>query len=158
HKYNPKSSSHTLVFDDSISKNDSSKELNVKSSSPTLTPFGESDFFLDEIKDFLNDDSIPTEIENNVYDPEGDILFLEKLLNEDPFQLPPMDLKLAKESKEKSCIEEPPELKLKELPSHLKYAFLDESNKLPAIIAKNLKVDEKEAIINVLKSHKWAIA
>nr|GFA50643.1 reverse transcriptase domain-containing protein [Tanacetum cinerariifolium] len=33
-----------------------------------------------------------------------------------------------------------------------------DSNKLPIIIAKNLKVDEREALINVLKSHKWAIA
>nr|GEX69817.1 reverse transcriptase domain-containing protein [Tanacetum cinerariifolium] len=84
-QYNPKSSSPTLVSDDSISKNDVSKEPIVKSSSPTLTPFGESDFFLEEIKDFLNDDSIPIGIENSVYDPEGDILFLERLLNEDPF-------------------------------------------------------------------------
>nr|GEV05517.1 reverse transcriptase domain-containing protein [Tanacetum cinerariifolium] len=116
----------------------------VKSSSPTLTPFGESDFFLEEIEDFLNDDSIPTRIENSFYNLEGDILFLEKLLNEDPFQLPPMNLKLAEETKAKSSIEEPPELKLKELPSHLKYAFLEESNKLPVIIAKDLKDVKKE--------------
>nr|GFD59576.1 reverse transcriptase domain-containing protein [Tanacetum cinerariifolium] len=82
----------------------------------TLTPFGESDFFLEEIEDFLNDESIPTGIDNSVYDPEGDILFLEKLLNEDPFQLPPMDLKLAEETKAKASVEEPPELELKELP------------------------------------------
>nr|GEX59647.1 reverse transcriptase domain-containing protein [Tanacetum cinerariifolium] len=118
-QYNPKSSSPNLVFDDLISKSDSSKVPIVKSSSPTLTSFGESDFFLEEIKDFLNDDSIPTGIENSVYDPEGDILFLKKLLNEDPFQLPPMDLKEAEELKEKSFVEEPPELELKELPSHL---------------------------------------
>nr|GFC41338.1 integrase, catalytic core [Tanacetum cinerariifolium] len=62
--------------------------------------------------------------------------------------------KLAKESKENSSIEEPPELELKELPSHIEYAFLGDSNKLPVIIAKNLKVDEKEALLNVLKSHK----
>nr|GEU37849.1 reverse transcriptase domain-containing protein [Tanacetum cinerariifolium] len=120
--------------------------------------FGESDFFLEEIEDFLNDDSIPTGIENSVYDPEGDIIFLDKLLNEDPFQLPSMDLKLAEESKAKSFVEEPPELELKELPSHLEYAFLKESNKLPVIIANNLKDVEKEALINVLKSHKRAIA
>nr|GFC17730.1 reverse transcriptase domain-containing protein [Tanacetum cinerariifolium] len=108
-QYNPKSSSPTLVSDDSISERDSSKVPIVKSSSPTLTPFGESDFFIEEIEDFLNDDSIPTGIENSVYDPKGDILFLEKLLNEDPFSLPPMDLKVAKESKEKSSVEEPPE-------------------------------------------------
>nr|GEZ13599.1 reverse transcriptase domain-containing protein [Tanacetum cinerariifolium]GEZ13602.1 reverse transcriptase domain-containing protein [Tanacetum cinerariifolium] len=94
-QYNSKSSSPTLVSDVSISESDSCKEPIVKSSSPTLTPFGDSDFFLEEIEDFLNDDSIPTGIENSVYDPEGDILFLEKLLNEDPFQLPPMDLKLS---------------------------------------------------------------
>nr|GEX89381.1 hypothetical protein [Tanacetum cinerariifolium] len=118
-QYNPKSSSPISVSDDLISESDASKVPIVKSSSPTLTPFGESDFFLEEIKDFLNDDSIPTGIENYVYDLEGDILFLEKLLNEDPFQLPLMDLKVAEESKEKSSVEEPPELELKELPSHL---------------------------------------
>nr|GFA82552.1 DNA-directed DNA polymerase [Tanacetum cinerariifolium] len=134
-KYNPKSSSPTLVSDDSISESDSK-----------------------EIEDFLNDDSIPIEIKNSAYDPEGDILFLEKLLNEDPFQLPSMDLKVVEESKDKSFVEEPPQLELKELPSHFEYAFLEDSNKLPVIIAKNLKVDEREALINVLKSHKRAIA
>nr|GFD53395.1 reverse transcriptase domain-containing protein [Tanacetum cinerariifolium] len=69
-----------------------------------------------------------------------------------------MDLKLAEESKEKSFVEEPPELELKDLPSHLEYAFLEDSNKLPVIIAKNLNVDEREALLNVLKSHKQAIA
>nr|GEX74634.1 retrovirus-related Pol polyprotein from transposon 17.6 [Tanacetum cinerariifolium] len=69
-----------------------------------------------------------------------------------------MDLKVAEESKEKSSVEVPPELELKELPSHLEYAFLEDSNKFPVIIAKNLKVDEREALINVLKSHKRAIA
>nr|GEX75506.1 DNA-directed DNA polymerase [Tanacetum cinerariifolium] len=130
----------------------------VKSSSPTLTPFEESDFFLEEIKDFLNDESTPTGIDNSFYYSEGNILYLEKLLNEDPFQLPPMDLKQAEETKAKSLIEEPPELELKELPSHLEYAFLEESDKLPVIIAKDLKDVEKEALIKVLKSHKRAIA
>nr|GEZ66254.1 reverse transcriptase domain-containing protein [Tanacetum cinerariifolium] len=157
-QYNPKRSSPTLVSDSSIPENDSCKKPFVKSFSPTLTPFGESDFFLDEIEDFRNDDSIPTGIENFVYDSEGGILFLEKLLNEDPFQLPPMDLKLAEESKAKSSIEEPPGLELKELPSHIEYAFLEDSNKLAVIIVSDLKIKEKEALINVLKSHKPAIA
>nr|GEY23403.1 reverse transcriptase domain-containing protein [Tanacetum cinerariifolium] len=156
-QYNPMSSNPTLVSDDLISKSDSCKVTIVKSSSLTLTPFRESDFSLDKIEEFLNDDSIPTGIENPVYDSDGDILFLEKLLDEDPCSLLQMDLKLAKESKEKYSIEEPPELELKELPSHLEYAFLEDSNKLPVIIAKNLKVNEREALLNVLKSHKWAI-
>nr|GEV63780.1 reverse transcriptase domain-containing protein [Tanacetum cinerariifolium] len=142
-----KSSNPTLVFDSSNSKSESYKDPIVKSSSPILTPFRESDFFLEEIKDFLNDDSIPTGIDNSFYDPKGDIIFLEKLLNEDPFQPPPMDLKLAEETKAKSSIKEPPKLELKELPSHLEYAFLENSNKLPVIIAKDLKYVEKEALI-----------
>nr|GEU99417.1 hypothetical protein [Tanacetum cinerariifolium] len=157
-RYNPKSSSPTWVSDVLVFENDSCKEPIVKSSSPTLTLSRESDFFLEEIEYFLNDDSIPTRIENFVYDLEEDILFLGKLLNEDPFQLPPMDLKLAEESKAKSFVEEPPELELKELPSHLEYAFLEDSIKFPVIIAKNLKDVEREALINVLKSHKQAIA
>nr|GEW48268.1 reverse transcriptase domain-containing protein [Tanacetum cinerariifolium] len=72
-QYNPKSSNPTLVSDPSISESDFCKEPIVKSSSPTLTPFGESDFFLEEIKDFMNDDSIPMGIDNSFYYPEGDI-------------------------------------------------------------------------------------
>nr|GEY84527.1 DNA-directed DNA polymerase [Tanacetum cinerariifolium] len=82
---------------------------NPKSSNPTL----------------VSDPSNSERIENSFYDPEGDILFLEKLLNEDPFQLHPMDLKLAEETKAKSS---------------------------------DLKDVEKEALIEVLKSHKRAIA
>nr|GFA90442.1 reverse transcriptase domain-containing protein [Tanacetum cinerariifolium] len=157
-QYNPKSSNPTLVSDDSIFENDSCKVPIVKSSSLTLTLFGESDFILEEIKEFLNDDSILNEIDDSIFDPERDIHLIEKLLNADPCSLPPMDLKLAEGSKEKSSVEEPPELELKDLPSHLEYAFLEDSNKLPVIIAKNLKVDEREALLNVLKSHKRAIA
>nr|GFB71016.1 reverse transcriptase domain-containing protein [Tanacetum cinerariifolium] len=142
-------SSPTLTtFDES----DACKVPIVKSSSPTLTPFGESDFFLEEINFFLNDDSILIEIENSVFDPKGDILLIEKLLNEDPCQFPPMDLKVAEESMEKSSVEEPPELELKELPPHLEYAFLGDNNKWPVIISKDLSVDEKTALIKVLKS------
>nr|GEZ28730.1 reverse transcriptase domain-containing protein [Tanacetum cinerariifolium] len=151
----------TLVSNPSFSeetKSELSKEPIIKSSSPTLTPFRESDFFLEEIEDFVNDESILTGIENSFYDPEGDILYLEKLLNDDPFQLPPMNLKQAKEAKAKSSIEDPPELELKVLPSHLEYDFLKDADKLPVIIAKDLKDVEKEALIKVLKSHKRAIS
>nr|GEV17249.1 reverse transcriptase domain-containing protein [Tanacetum cinerariifolium] len=49
-------------------------------------------------------------------------------------------------------------VKLKELPPHLEYAFLGENEKWPLIIAKDLNVNEKTALINVLKSRKKAIA
>ncbi|GJY67634.1 hypothetical protein Tco_0469872 [Tanacetum coccineum] len=61
-------------------------------------------------------------------------------------------------SRIKSSIDDPPELELKDLPSHLEYAFLEGTDKLPVIIAKNLKGDEKVWLLKVLKSHKRAIA
>nr|GEX04921.1 reverse transcriptase domain-containing protein [Tanacetum cinerariifolium] len=111
------------------------------------------DVYGEEITLWVNDEPI----EDSFYDPEGDILYLEKLLNDDPFQLSPMDLKQAEGTKAKSLIEEPPKLELKELSSHLEYAFLEKSDKLPVIIANDLKDVEKEALIKVLKSHKRAI-
>nr|GFC69923.1 reverse transcriptase domain-containing protein [Tanacetum cinerariifolium] len=41
---------------------------------------------------------------------------------------------------------------------NLEYAFLEGDDKLPVIIAKDLSVEEKTALITVLKSHKRAIA
>nr|GEY39699.1 DNA-directed DNA polymerase [Tanacetum cinerariifolium] len=54
--------------------------------------------------------------------------------------------------------DEPPEVELKELLPHLEYAFLGDNNKWPVIIAKDLSVDEKTALLKVLKSRKQAIA
>ncbi|GJT19362.1 hypothetical protein Tco_0878068 [Tanacetum coccineum] len=39
------------------------------------------------------------------------------------------------------------EVELKELPPHLEYAFLEGNDKLPVIIAKDLKVEEKAALL-----------
>ncbi|GKD07935.1 reverse transcriptase domain-containing protein [Tanacetum coccineum] len=58
----------------------------------------------------------------------------------------------------KSSIEESPELELKDLPPYLEYAFLEGTSKLPVIIAKDLKREEKDQLIKVLKSHKRAIS
>nr|GEY47329.1 reverse transcriptase domain-containing protein [Tanacetum cinerariifolium] len=69
-----------------------------------------------------------------------------------------MDLKQGEVVKAKSLIEEPPKLELKDLPSHLEYAYLKGVDKLPVIIVKDLKVDEKEALLKVLKYHKRTIA
>ncbi|GKB00189.1 reverse transcriptase domain-containing protein, partial [Tanacetum coccineum] len=58
----------------------------------------------------------------------------------------------------KSLIDEPPEFELKDLPPHLEYAFLEGDDKLPIIIAKDLSIEEKAALIKVLKSRKRAVA
>nr|GEY75435.1 reverse transcriptase domain-containing protein [Tanacetum cinerariifolium] len=111
--------------------------------SPSLTPFEVSDFILEEIETYLKDELISPEIEHADCDPEGDICLIQKLLNDDPFQLPLMDLKQGEVVKAKSSIKEPSKLELKDLPSHLEYAYLEGADKLPVIIAKDLKVDEK---------------
>nr|GEZ83593.1 reverse transcriptase domain-containing protein [Tanacetum cinerariifolium] len=130
----------------------------LSDSSHSITPFEGSDFILEEIDDYLKVESISLEIDHVDCDPEEDICLIEKLLNDDPFQLPLMDLNQGEVVKAKSSIEEPPELELKDIPSHLEYAYIEGVDKLPVIIAKDLKVDEKEALLKVLKSHKRAIA
>nr|GEV34835.1 reverse transcriptase domain-containing protein [Tanacetum cinerariifolium] len=89
----------------------------VSTTSSTLTPFGESDFLLEEVDAFLALEDDPTS--SKVY---------------------------------QSYVE------LKDLPPHLEYAFLEGDDKFPVIIAKDLSVEEKTALIMVLKSHKRAIA
>nr|GEX67929.1 DNA-directed DNA polymerase [Tanacetum cinerariifolium] len=135
----------------------------VSNSSPTLTPFDESDFLLlDEADAFIaiDDELISSKIDATYYDPEGHILILKALVNSDP--LPPFpnqkdyflgihkDLKVIGPKNDKSSNDKPPEVELKELTPHLEYAFLGDNNKWPVIIAKDLSVDEKTALIKIL--------
>ncbi|GJW69141.1 reverse transcriptase domain-containing protein [Tanacetum coccineum] len=134
----------------------------VSTSSPTLTPFGDSDFLLEEVNAFLalEDDPTSPEVDHSYYDSEGDILLLEAFLNDDPSLPPPTqgmylpeirkELKIYEAKNDKSLIDEPLEVELKDLPPHLEYAFLEGDDKLPVIIAKDLSVEEKSALIKVL--------
>nr|GEY48687.1 reverse transcriptase domain-containing protein [Tanacetum cinerariifolium] len=96
---------------------------------------------------------IPLQIDHDNCDLEGDICLIEKLSNDDPFHLPRIDLKQGEVVKSKSLIEEPLELELKYLPSHLEYAYLEGVDKLPVIITKDLKVDEKESLLKEFSGH-----
>ncbi|GJY84749.1 reverse transcriptase domain-containing protein [Tanacetum coccineum] len=108
------------LLDNSKSGNPTS-DSTIASSSPSLTPFGDSDFLLEETNDFISlDESISPDIDDGVYDSEEDILFLEKFLNDDLFSPIPLKKLNFKELKEiKSSNDNPPELELKDLPSHL---------------------------------------
>ncbi|GJW33832.1 reverse transcriptase domain-containing protein [Tanacetum coccineum] len=48
--------------------------------------------------------------------------------------------------------------KLKELPSHLEYAFLDDNHELPVIISSLLFDQEKRLLLEILTKHKKALA
>nr|GEX58945.1 reverse transcriptase domain-containing protein [Tanacetum cinerariifolium] len=116
-------------------------DLIVSATSPTLTPFGNNDFLLEE----------------------GDILLLEAFLNDDPSLAPPnqrnylpqvrKELKICEAKSDKSSVDEPLVVELKVLPPHLEYAFLEGDDKLSVIIAKDLSVEEKTALLTVLKSY-----
>nr|GFC28810.1 reverse transcriptase domain-containing protein [Tanacetum cinerariifolium] len=165
-------SQEVLGFSDVIASGNPTPYYNpiVSTSSLTLTPFKDSDFLLKEVDAFLalEDDPTSPEVDHSYFDTEGDILLLEAFLNDDP-SLPPhtqgkylpqvrKQLKICEAKNDKSSIDEPPEVELKDLPPHLEYAFLEGDDKLPVIIAKDLSDEEKSALIKVLKSHKQAIA
>nr|GEW19568.1 DNA-directed DNA polymerase [Tanacetum cinerariifolium] len=118
--------------------------------------------------DVIANDPTSPEVDQSYLNSEGHILLLEAYLNDDPsLPLPNQsnylpearkELKICEAKSNKSSIDEPPEVELKNLPPHLEYAFLDSDDKLPVIIVKDLNVEEKTALITVLKSHKQAIA
>nr|GEY10643.1 reverse transcriptase domain-containing protein [Tanacetum cinerariifolium] len=109
----------------------------VSTSSPTLTPFRDSDFLLEEVNAFLalEDDPTLRVVDHFYYDTEGDIFLLEAFINDDP-SLPPPNQGMYL-----------PRVELKDLPPHLVYAFLEADDKLPIIIAKALSVEEKATLI-----------
>nr|GFB32622.1 reverse transcriptase domain-containing protein [Tanacetum cinerariifolium] len=125
-------------------------DLIVSTTSPTLTPFGDSDFLLFEEADtFLGLEDDPNSLEFNpfYYDSKGEILLLKAILNSEP--LPPLpnhkqympsykkELKVCEAKIVKSSIDEPPEVELNDLPPHLEYVFLEGDNKLRVILPKS---------------------
>ncbi|GJQ90970.1 reverse transcriptase domain-containing protein [Tanacetum coccineum] len=123
---------------------------------------------LQEIEAELSDTSYKSGIDDAECNPEEDILLLEAILNSEPLSPLPnhanhfpevrKELKICEAKTDETSIDEPPEVELKDLPPHLEYAFLEGNNKLPVIIAKDLSIGEKAALIKVLQSHKRAIA
>nr|GFA15683.1 reverse transcriptase domain-containing protein [Tanacetum cinerariifolium] len=109
-----------------------SDDLIVSTTSPTLTPFRDSDFLLFEEADAflgLEDDPDSPKFDPSYYDPEGEILMLEAILNSDPSPSLPNheqsvpsfknELKACEGKTIKSFVDEPPEVELEDLPPHL---------------------------------------
>nr|GEV59264.1 reverse transcriptase domain-containing protein [Tanacetum cinerariifolium] len=131
----------------------------VSTTSPTLTPFGNSDFLLEEVDAFLalEDDPTSSEVNQSYLDSEGDNLLLESFLNDDPSLPSPNQghylpevrkkLKICEAKSDKSSIDEPSEVEIKDLPPHLEYAFLEGNDKFSVIIVKDLSIEEKTALI-----------
>ncbi|GKE61549.1 hypothetical protein Tco_1511916 [Tanacetum coccineum] len=83
-----------LLYDNSSPRppeefNSENSDAIIGSFSPSPIPVKDSDSLMEEIDLFLTpDDSMPQGIENDDYDSEGDILFLEELLSNDSPSLP----------------------------------------------------------------------
>ncbi|GJT35397.1 hypothetical protein Tco_0925816 [Tanacetum coccineum] len=83
-----------LLYDNSSPRppkefNSENSDAIIESFSPSPIPVEDSDSLMEEIDLFLTpDDSMPPGIENDDYDSEGDILFLEELLSNDSPSLP----------------------------------------------------------------------
>nr|GFC33724.1 reverse transcriptase domain-containing protein [Tanacetum cinerariifolium] len=97
----------------------------VSTTSPTLTPFRNSDFLLEEVDAFLAVEDEPTSSDyyQPYLDPKGDILLLEAFLNDDPSPLlyqgnymPGVrkELKICEAHSENSSVDEPHVTELKE--------------------------------------------
>nr|GEX66856.1 hypothetical protein [Tanacetum cinerariifolium] len=160
-------SQEVLGFFDTISSGNPTPfyDLIVFATSSTLTPLGNSDFLLEKVDAFfaIEDEPTSSEFHQSYLNPEGDILFLEAFINDDP-SLPPSDqrnylpevhkeLKIYEAYSKKSSVDEAPVVEIKDLPPHLEYAFLEGDDNLSVIIAKYLSVKEKTALITVLKSY-----
>nr|GFA36817.1 reverse transcriptase domain-containing protein [Tanacetum cinerariifolium] len=136
-------SQEVLGFSDVIANSTLYFEPIVSNSSQNLTPFDESDFLhFKEADAFIavGDEPISPEIDAKYYDPEGDILILEALLNGDPEPSPNQKDYFPTVHKD------------------LKSMHFWGKNKWPVIISKDLSVNEKSALLEVLKSRKKAIA
>nr|GEW32651.1 hypothetical protein [Tanacetum cinerariifolium] len=129
-------SQQVLGFSDVITSGNPTPyyDLIVSTNSPTLTLIENSDFLFKEVDAFLALEDDPTS-------PEVDQSY---------------ELKIYEAKTDKSSIAEPPEVKLKDFPPH--HSFLEGDDKFPVIIAKDLSVEEKTALIMILKLHKRAIA
>nr|GEY70328.1 reverse transcriptase domain-containing protein [Tanacetum cinerariifolium]GEY70828.1 reverse transcriptase domain-containing protein [Tanacetum cinerariifolium] len=96
------------------------------------------------------------EVDQSYFDSKGDIILLEAFLNDDPSlplpnqgnYLPQVrkELKICETKTDKSSIDDPLKVELKDLRPYLEYAFLKSDDKLPVIIAKDLSDEEKIAL------------
>nr|GEZ00066.1 reverse transcriptase domain-containing protein [Tanacetum cinerariifolium] len=135
---NSKSGNPTLISDPIIAL-----------SSPSHSLFEGGNFILEDIEACLTSKSISPGIDDTEFNLEGNIRLLDELLNNDPSSslLPLKELNVKEIKTVKSFINEPPKFELKELPSHLEYAFLEGTDKLPVIISKELKDEENSALL-----------
>nr|GEX11511.1 reverse transcriptase domain-containing protein [Tanacetum cinerariifolium] len=166
--FNLDQTSRSLGFSDTISSGNPtpSNDPIISVTSSTLTPFGDSDFLLEEVDAFFAIEYEPTssQFQQSYLGPEGDILLLEEFLNDDPSS-PPLnqrnqfsevskELKMCEAETEKSSVGEPPAVELKVLPPRLEYTFLEGDDSCLSHFEKMLKrCEDTNLCLNWEKSH-----
>ncbi|GJY53892.1 reverse transcriptase domain-containing protein [Tanacetum coccineum] len=127
-----------LGFLESSTSGNPTPSLDPITSFPSLTPF----------EGGIDDDD---------FDLEGDLLLLEKLLNDDPSSpLPPKELHVEELKIVKYSIDDPPELELKDLPSHL-YLWVSPDHCLPKKGGITVTENEDNELIPTRLVTRWRV-
>ncbi|KAJ8748520.1 hypothetical protein K2173_003419 [Erythroxylum novogranatense] len=136
--------------------------IDVEKGELTMRVNGEEEILNDSTMNALTDDPlIATLTTFNDFDEE-EILEYINLLDAGsslrPFRQVIEPLNNSKDEVAKPSIEVPPELELKQLPHHLKYAYLGENSTLPVLVSTELTNVQEEKLLRVLKGHKRVIS
>ncbi|KAJ8775284.1 hypothetical protein K2173_020288 [Erythroxylum novogranatense] len=115
----------------------------------------------DSLMHALTDDPLTAALTTlNEFDEEENLEYINLLdagSSLRPFRQVIEPLNNSKDEVAKPSIEVPPELELKQLPHHVKYAYLGENSTLPVIVSIKLTNVQEEKLLRVLKGHKRAI-
>ncbi|KAL2237448.1 UNVERIFIED_CONTAM: Retrovirus-related Pol polyprotein from transposon [Sesamum indicum] len=160
----------TMEFDGEIIRFNIYESMRYPSDVPTAFFLDALDPVVQELTNYDNEDHAKLVLERSLTPTQvqllEDFIALDPSIGESVFEfeaLPPLPSNLAfielpqSHTKLVPSILQAPTLELKELPKHLKYAFLGENDTLPVIISSKLSSLEEEKLIRVLLEFREAI-
>ncbi|KAL0367467.1 UNVERIFIED_CONTAM: hypothetical protein Sradi_3636800 [Sesamum radiatum] len=160
----------TMEFDGEVIRFNIYESMRYPSDVPTVLFLDVIDPLVQEFSAYISEDQTKLALEKNFTPMQVKVLeeymALDPSIGESIFELealPPLHLNLAfielpqSHTKLLPSILQTPTLELKELPKHLKYAYLGENETLPVIISSKLSTLEEEKLIRVLREFREAI-
>ncbi|KAL0408192.1 UNVERIFIED_CONTAM: Retrovirus-related Pol polyprotein from transposon.6 [Sesamum radiatum] len=160
----------TMEFDGEVIRFNIYESMRYPSDVPTVLFLDVIDPLVQEFSAYISEDQTKLALEKNLTPMQVKVLeeymALDPSIGESIFELealPPLHLNLAfielpqSHTKLLPSILQTPTLELKELPKHLKYAYLGENETLPVIISSKLSTLEEEKLIRVLREFREAI-
>ncbi|KAL0313044.1 UNVERIFIED_CONTAM: hypothetical protein Sradi_5703700 [Sesamum radiatum] len=159
----------TMEFDGEVIRFNIYESMRYPSDVPTVLFLDVIDPLVQEFSAYISEDQTKLALEKNLTPMQ--VKVLEEYIALDPSienifeleSLPPLHLNLAfielpqSHTKLLPSILQTPTLELKELPKHLKYAYLGKNETLPVIISSKLSTLEEEKLIRVLREFRESI-